>query len=54
MEKEIILTYEGLEKLEKELEYLKGEKRLEVAEKIKQALAFGDLSENSEYDAAKN
>ena len=54
MEKEIILTYEGLEKLEKELEYLKGEKRLEVAEKIKQALAFGDLSENSEYDAAKD
>ena len=54
MEKEIILTYEGLEKLEKELEYLKGEKRLEVAEKIKQALAFGDLSENSEYDEAKN
>jgi transcription elongation factor greA len=54
VEKEIILTYEGLEKLEKELEYLKGEKRLEVAEKIKQALAFGDLSENSEYDAAKN
>ena len=54
LEKEIILTYEGLEKLEKELEYLKGEKRLEVAEKIKQALAFGDLSENSEYDAAKN
>lgn len=54
VEKEVILTYEGLEKLEKELEYLKGEKRLEVAEKIKQALAFGDLSENSEYDAAKN
>ncbi len=54
MDKEVILTYEGLAKLEKELEYLKGAKRMEVAEKIKQALAFGDLSENSEYDAAKN
>lgn len=52
--KQIVLTYEGLEKLEKELEYLKTVKRKEVAEKIKQALAFGDLSENSEYDEAKN
>jgi len=52
--KEIILTAEGLAKLETELEYLKTEKRKEVAEKIKQARAFGDLSENSEYDEAKN
>ncbi|MCX7841907.1 MAG: transcription elongation factor GreA [Clostridia bacterium] len=52
--KEVILTYEGLKKLEEELEYLKGVKRREVAERIKQALAFGDISENSEYDEAKN
>lgn len=52
--KEVLLTYEGLKKLEKELEYLKGEKRKEIAERIKQALAFGDISENSEYDEAKN
>ena len=52
--KEVILTYEGLKKLEDELEYLKGVKRLEIAEWIKQALSFGDISENSEYDEAKN
>jgi transcription elongation factor GreA len=52
--KEIVLTYEGLKKLEDELEYLKGVKRREVAERIKQALSFGDISENSEYDEAKN
>jgi transcription elongation factor GreA len=52
--KEVILTYEGLEKLEKELEYLKSKKRREIAERIKQALSFGDISENSEYDQAKN
>ncbi|MBC7765280.1 MAG: transcription elongation factor GreA, partial [Hyphomonadaceae bacterium] len=52
--KEIILTYEGLEKLEKELEFLKEVKRNEIAEKIKQARDFGDLSENAEYDEAKN
>jgi len=52
--KEIVLTAEGLAKLETELEYLKTEKRKEVAEKIKQARSFGDLSENSEYDEAKN
>lgn len=52
--KEIVLTYEGLKKLEEELDYLKSVKRREVAEKIKQALAFGDISENSEYDEAKN
>lgn len=52
--KEILVTKEGLEKLENELEELKVVRRKEVAEKIKQALAFGDLSENSEYDEAKN
>lgn len=53
-EKETLLTYEGLKKLEEELEYLKTEKRKEIAERIKVALGFGDLSENSEYDEAKN
>jgi len=52
--KEVVLTYEGLKKLEEELEYLKGVRRREVAERIKQALSFGDISENSEYDEAKN
>ncbi len=54
VEKEIILTKTGLKKIEDELEDLKAVKRKEVAEKIKQALAFGDISENSEYDEAKN
>ncbi len=53
MAKEVILTAEGLAKLEQELEYLKVVKRKEIAEKIKEARSFGDLSENSEYDAAK-
>ena len=53
-QKEILLTYEGMKKLEEELEYLKTVKRREVAERIKVALGFGDLSENSEYDEAKN
>ncbi|HHV98326.1 MAG TPA: transcription elongation factor GreA [Clostridiaceae bacterium] len=52
--KEVVLTYEGLKKLEDELEYLKGVKRREIAERIKHALSFGDISENSEYDEAKN
>ena len=52
-EKEVILTQEGFDKLEKELEYLRTEKRTEIAERIKVALGFGDLSENSEYDEAK-
>lgn len=54
MEKETFLTPEGLRRLEEELEYLKTVKRKEVAERIKQAKAFGDLSENSEYEDAKN
>ena len=53
-EKEVILTQEGFDNLEKELEYLKTEKRTEIADRIKVALGFGDLSENSEYDEAKN
>ncbi len=52
-EKAVLLTQEGYDKLEKELEYLRTEKRAEVAERIKIALGFGDLSENSEYDEAK-
>lgn len=54
IEKKITLTQEGLTNLEKELEYLKTEKRKEISEKIKVAISFGDLSENSEYDEAKN
>lgn len=54
IEKEVFLTAEGLEKIENELDELKTVKRREVAERIKQALAFGDISENSEYDEAKN
>ena len=52
--KQTILTDEGLKKLEEELEQLKTVTRKEVADKIKVALSFGDLSENSEYDEAKN
>ena len=51
---EVILTQEGFDKLEAELNYLKTEKRTEIAERIKVARGFGDLSENSEYDEAKN
>ena len=53
-EKDVILTQEGYDNLDKELNYLKTEKRAEIAERIKVALGFGDLSENSEYDEAKN
>ena len=52
-EKEVILTQEGYNKLEEELNYLKTTKRTEIAERIKVARGFGDLSENSEYDEAK-
>ena len=54
MEKHVILTKEGKEKLEKELQELKTVRRKEVADRIKQAIDFGDISENSEYDDAKN
>lgn len=51
--KEILLTQEGFDKLEEELELLKTTKRKEVAERLKVAISFGDLSENAEYDEAK-
>lgn len=51
--KEVLLTEEGLEKIKEELEHLKTKKRHEVASRLKEAIAQGDLSENSEYDAAK-
>lgn len=53
-EKEVLLTVAGLKKLEEELEYLRTVKRKEVAERIKTAISFGDISENSEYEDAKN
>jgi len=53
-DKKYIMTYEGVKKLEDELEYLKSTKRKDITEKIKVALSFGDLSENAEYDEAKN
>lgn len=52
--KEILLTQEGYAKLEEEVEYLKAVKRREVADRIKVAISFGDISENAEYDEAKN
>jgi transcription elongation factor GreA len=54
MPREVILTQDGLEKLKDELDLLSGEKRREVAERIKEAREFGDITENSEYDDAKN
>ncbi len=54
MAKSIQLTKEGLEKLQGELEYLRTTGRTEIAEKIRFARGYGDLSENSEYDEAKN
>jgi transcription elongation factor GreA len=54
MQKDVLLTPEGLDKLKAEIEYLSNDKRREVAERIKEAREFGDISENSEYDDAKN
>ena len=54
VEKQELLTQDGYNKLEEELEYLKTVKRKEVAERLKVAISFGDLSENAEYDEAKN
>jgi transcription elongation factor GreA len=54
MPKDVILTPAGLDKLKQELDYLSSAKRREVAERIKEAREFGDISENSEYDDAKN
>ncbi len=53
-DKETIMSAAALQKLEEELEYLKTERRKEVAARIKQAIEFGDISENSEYEDAKN
>jgi len=53
-EKEVLLTVDGLKKLEEELELYKSVRRRDVAERIKQAIEFGDISENSEYEDAKN
>ena len=53
-EKQVMLTEEGLKKLEEKLEHLKTVRRTEVSERIKQAISFGDISENSEYEDAKN
>lgn len=52
--KETLLTAEGLKKLEEELAYYKSVRRIEVSERIKTAIEYGDISENSEYDDAKN
>jgi transcription elongation factor GreA len=52
--KEVILTAEGYEKLKKEIDHLRGDKRREVAERIRVAREFGDIAENAEYDDAKN
>ncbi len=54
MAETVVLTTKGVKELEEKLEYLKTVRRLEIAEEIKQARAFGDLSENAEYDEAKN
>src|SRR4051794_31326446 len=52
--KEVILTPEGFKKLQQEIDYLRGDKRREVAERIRVAREFGDIAENAEYDDAKN
>ncbi len=54
MSKEILITQEGLDEIKIELEYLKNERRPEVIEALKEARALGDLSENAEYDSARN
>ena len=54
MEKDVILTPEGFDKLQKELETLTTDRRRDVADRIREAREFGDISENSEYDDAKN
>jgi transcription elongation factor GreA len=54
MARDTVLTTEGLEELRTRIQYLRGERRREVAERIKEAREFGDIAENSEYDDAKN
>ena len=53
-EEEVLLTRNGLEKIEKELSFLKSIKRKEIAARIKEAITYGDITENSEYESAKN
>lgn len=54
LDKKVMLTEEGLKKVQEELHYLKSVKRKEIAEKIRNAVTFGEISENAEYNAAKN
>ncbi|MEE8564062.1 MAG: transcription elongation factor GreA [Atribacterota bacterium] len=54
LDKKVMLTEEGLKKVQEELHYLKRIKRKEIAEKIRNAVTFGEISENAEYNAAKN
>jgi transcription elongation factor GreA len=54
MNRETVLTSEGLEELKSKIEHLRGDRRREVAQRIKEAREFGDIAENSEYDDAKN
>jgi transcription elongation factor GreA len=54
MPRDVILTKDGLEELKQKIDYLSGDRRREVAQRIKEAREFGDISENSEYDDAKN
>lgn len=54
MDKEVLLTQKGFDELNERLNYLESQKRREVSERIKEAREYGDISENSEYDAAKN
>ncbi|HOD93350.1 MAG TPA: transcription elongation factor GreA [Clostridia bacterium] len=53
-EKKVLMTYEGIKELEDELATLKGKTRMEVSDRLKSAISFGDITENSEYDEAKN
>ncbi|MFA7672229.1 MAG: transcription elongation factor GreA [Clostridia bacterium] len=53
-DKKVLMTYEGIKELEDELMTLKGKTRMEVSDRLKNAISFGDISENSEYDEAKN
>ena len=53
-DKKVLMTYEGIKELEDELITLKGKTRMEVSDRLKNAISFGDISENSEYDEAKN
>jgi transcription elongation factor GreA len=53
-EKKVLMTYEGIKELEEELATLKGKTRMEVSDRLKSAISFGDIAENSQYDEAKN